>query len=101
MKTSKTVSKAIMNRIEAINAMLPAVASADDIPSTYAGSTFPYYIQLTAPIVVKNQFVYIAHENSRHNYNFDKRYNVNDEWSLDQLKYDLRIIKVAFNAVTK
>lgn len=101
MKTSKSVSKAIITRIDAINEMLPAVWESEEIPFTYAGSTWGYYIQLTSPIVVKNQFVYITEEKSRHGYNFEKRYNVNDEWSLDQLKYDLRIIKVAFNAVVK
>jgi hypothetical protein len=98
----KSVSKSIMNRIVAINEMLPTVLKSDEIPSTYAGGTWPYYVQLEAPIVVQNQFVYIK-ENKvfGYSYGFEKRYNVNDEWSLDQLKYDLRIIKIAFNSVVK
>lgn len=86
----------------AINEMLPTVLKSDEIPSTYAGGTFPYYVQLAAPIVVQNQFVYIKEDKvGGYSYSFEKRYNVNDEWSLDQLKYDLRIIKIAFNAVIK
>ena len=91
-----------MNRIMAINELLPTVLKSDEIPSTYAGGTFPYYVQLEAPIVVQNQFVYIKERKSSiHSYGFEKRYNVNDEWSLEQLKYDLRIIKIAFNSVVK
>ena len=99
----KSVSKSIMNRIMAINELLPTVLKSDEIPSTYAGGTWPYYVQLEAPIVVKNQFVYIKEDFVQHGYSygFEKRYNVNDEWSLDQLKYDLRIIKIAFNSVVK
>ena len=91
--------KAILNRIIEINEMLPMVADSEEIPTTYAGGTFPYYIQLTAPIEVRNQFVYISEEKGMYAYNFDKRYNVNNEQSLDQLKYDLTQIKRAFKKV--
>ena len=97
----KSVSKSIMNRILAINEMLPTVLNADEIPVSYAGGTWPYYIELTAPIVVQNQFVYISENKGENSYDFKKRYNVNDEDSLDQLKYDLRVIKTAFNAAVK
>ena len=91
--------KAILNRINEINEMLPLVANAEEIPTTYAGSTFPCYIQLTAPIEVRNQFVYIFEDKSQYGYDFDKRYNVNDYDSLEQLKYDLTQIKRAFKKV--
>lgn len=93
------MKKAILNRINEINEMLPLVANAEEIPTTYAGSTFPYYIQLTAPIEVRNQFVYIFEDKSQYGYGFDKRYNVNDYNSLEQLKYDLTQIKRAFKKV--
>lgn len=95
------MKKSLINRINAINELLPKVIEADEIPTTYAGCTFPYYIQLTAPIRIKNQFVYISEDKSQYGYNFDKRYNVNDEYSLEQLSYDLTQIKRAFNKVLK
>ena len=93
------MKKAILNRINEINEMLPLVANAEEIPMTYAGSTHPYYIQLTAPIKVRNQFVYIFEDKSQYGYDFDKRYNVNDYDSLEQLKYDLTQIKRAFKKI--
>ena len=101
MKAKKTVSKAIMNKVLAINEMLPAVLNADEVPMTYAGGTFPYYIDIKVPIVVSNQFVYIKEEKGNYSYGFEKRYNVNNEGQLDELKYDLSIIKRAFNKVIK
>jgi len=101
MKAKKTVSKAIMNRIVAINEMLPSVLVSDEIPMTYGAGTFPYYVDIRVPIVVSNQFVYITEEKGNHSYGFEKRYNVNDEGQLDELKYSLTIIKRAFNQVVK
>jgi hypothetical protein len=101
MKAKKTVSKAIMNKVIAINDMLPSVLVADEVPMTYAGGTFPYYIDIKVPIVVSNQFVYIKEEKGNYSYGFEKRYNVNNEGQLDELKYDLSIIKRAFNQVIK
>lgn len=95
------MKKSILNRINAINEMLPKVNQSDEIPSTYAGGTFPYYIELNAPIRVKNQFVYISEEKSQYGYGFDKRYNVNNEGSLEQLMYDLTQIKRAFTRTIK
>ena len=101
MKNKKSVSKAIINRIVAINEMLPSVLNADEIPTSYAGGTWPFIIDIQVPIVVSNQFVYIKEEKGMDCYGFEKRYNVNNEGQLDQLKYDLSIIKRAFNQVTK
>lgn len=97
----KKVSKSILNRIEKINSMLDRVNEVDEIPTTYAGGTWPYYVELSAPIEVKNQFVYIQENKSRYGYGFDKRYNVNNEGSLEILKYDLSQITRAFNKVLK
>ena len=101
MKAKKRVSKAIMNRILAINEMIPSVVNADEIPTSYAGGTWPFIIDIQVPIVASNQFVYIKEEKGMHSYGFEKRYNVNNEGQLDQLKYDLSIIKRAFNQVIK
>lgn len=101
MKAKKTVSKAIMNRIMAINEMIPSVLSADEVPTSYGSGTWPYYIDIRVPIVVSNQFVYIKEEKGMYSYGFEKRYNVNNEEQLDHLKYDLSIIKRAFNKVIK
>ena len=97
----KKVSKSILNRIEKINSMLDRVNDAYEIPTTYAGGTWPYVVELSAPIEVKNQFVYIHENKSRYGYGFDKRYNVNNEGSLEMLKYDLSLITRAFNKVLK
>jgi len=96
--------KAIQNRIDEINKMLPIVNNASDYATTMADSTYESYVILTKPIEVKNQFVYIHEDKTYHGYGFDKRYNVNKEdgfGSLGQLKYDLSIIKRAFNKLIK
>ena len=95
------MKKAIQNRIDAINDMLPVVDQSCDLATTMGGSTYESYVILYKPIEVKNQFVYIHEDKSYHGYGFDKRYNVNNEWQLDQLKYDLSIIKRAFNKLLK
>lgn len=97
----KTVNKAILKRINAINELLPIIQKLDETPVTYAGGTWPYYVELTAPIKVKNQFIYIQEAEQGYKYNFDNRYNVNNDGSLEQLKYDLTIIKRAFNKALK
>ena len=101
MKAKKTVSKAITNRIIAINEMLPSVLIADEIPTSYGGGTWPYYIDIRVPIEIKNQFVYIKDVKGWNSYGFEKRYNVNNECQLDELKYVLSVIKRAFNQVVK
>jgi len=102
------MKKAIQNRIDAINEMLPLVEkhelSTGHLATTMAGSTYESYVILTQPIEVKNQFVYIHEDKGYHAYGFEKRYNVNKEegfGSLEQLKYDLSIIKRAFNKLIK
>ena len=101
MKAKKTVSKAIMNKVIAINEMLNDVLNSDELPTSYAGGTYPFIIDIQVPIVVSNQFVYIKEEKGMDSYGFEKRYNVNNEGQLDQLKYDLSIIKRAFNQAIK
>tara|TARA_B100001778_G_C18514615_1_gene595850 strand:+ start:667 stop:1035 length:369 start_codon:yes stop_codon:yes gene_type:complete len=103
-KLRKCPNKAIQNRINAINEMLPMVQKQSTFATTMAGSTYESYVILTGPIEVKNQFVYIHEDKGYHAYGFEKRYNVNREegfGSLEQLKYDLSIIKRAFNKLIK
>jgi hypothetical protein len=82
--------------------MLDAVNQADEIPCTYDGGTWPYYVQLTGPIQVKNQFVYIQEEKGQFNYGFEKRYNTNKLdgiGSLEELSHHLAIILRSFKKV--
>ena len=98
------MTKAIQNRIDAINDMLPMVNQSCDLATTMADSTHASYVILTKPIEVRNQFVYIYEDKTYYGYGFDKRYNVNKTdgfGSLDQLRYDLSIIKRAFNKLIK
>jgi hypothetical protein len=105
--------KALLKKIEEINSMLPAVNDAGDIPLTYAGGTWPYYVQIK-PIEVKNQFVTIRPSDdasssycSRYTYFKTKeRYNMNkkdvcDDYGSKHLNYTLNIILKAFKKVTK
>jgi hypothetical protein len=96
----KTISKAIQNRIDKINEMIPVVSSLDDVPTTYDGGTFPYYLEVDK-VLTKNQFVYIVAPDGRHNMKFEKRYNVNNEHQLEMLKYDLSLILKTFKKSIK
>jgi len=97
--------KALLKKIELINSMLEAVNDSADIPVTYAGGTWPHYVQIK-PIEVKNQFVTIRPSDDaflRHNYFETKeRYNMNkkslcgDEYCAKHLNYTLNIILKAF-----
>ena len=97
------MKKRIQTKIDKINDMLEAVALADETPTTYDGGTFPYYVQLKAPIRVKNQFVYIPEDKwSMYSYRFEKRYNVNREYgigSLEELNHHLNVIIKSFKKV--
>jgi len=97
----KKVPTSILRRINEINDLIPIVNNCNEIAYTYGGGTWPYEIQLTKEIEVKNQFVYIHELKNFYSYNFDNRYNTNNEFSLDQLKYDLSLIKRAFKKVIK
>lgn len=97
----KKVPTSILRRINEINELIPIVNNCNEIAYTYGSGTWPYEIQLTKSIEVKNQFVYIYDLKNFYAYNFDKRYNTNNEFSLDQLKYDLSLIKRAFKKVIK
>lgn len=90
--------KAILNRINEINELIPLVKATDELVYTYGGSTFPYEIDIDR-IDVKNHFVYIRENKGRYSYNFEKRYNTNldnDIYGTEALKYHLSVILRAF-----
>lgn len=95
------MKKSITNIINQINEMLPEVNNLSDYVSTYDGGTFPYFIILNKPIEVKNQYVYIHEDKAEYSYGFDKRYNTNNEWKLEELMYSLRLIRKEFNKAIK
>ena len=91
----------LLTRINAINQMLPEVDRLNNTPVSYAGGTFPYYIELLKPIEVKNQYVYIEAPKKDNFYKFEKRYNTAEHWQLDELKFDLSVINRAFKQELK
>jgi hypothetical protein len=101
--------KALLKKIEEINSMLEAVNNADEIPLTYAGGTWPHYVQIK-PIEVKNQFVTIrpSDDASKYSTYFEtkERYNMNkkdvcDDYGSKHLNYTLNIILKAFKKAVK
>jgi len=97
------MKKAILNRINQINDLVTEIKNMDEVPYTYDGGTWPYYIDING-VDVKNQFVYIRENKSRHGYGFEKRYNVNKEEgfaSLEELKWALSLILRTFKKQIK
>lgn len=99
--------KAILNKINEINALISEVNELNEYPTTYDGGTFPYYVVIK-PIKVSNQFVTI--ESATDGYSFiDKkeRYNMNktsvcgDEYCRKHLMYTLNVILRAFKKTIK
>ena len=103
----KKIPKAVLNRIDEINKLLPLVNDLDTIPLTYDGGTYPEYVILKKPIRVKNQYVYIV-GGGRNERKFEKRYNTNkrvdllwDTNGLASLKYELSVILRAYKRALK
>jgi hypothetical protein len=95
----------ILRKIEQINSMLEEVKNADETPITYAGGTWPYYVDIL-PIEINNQFVTIRSAIKNHSFIDGKeRYNVNktsmfgDENCAKHLEYTLGIILKSFKKV--
>ena len=100
----KTIKKMFLNKIAEINEMLPQIKNCDDAPMVYDNGTFPFYIELTKRIEVKNQFIYIFEKTQRYNYGFEKRYNVNKAEGLgsrEEIIWHLNLIKKTFKAHLK
>ena len=99
--------KAILNKIEQINALINEVNQCNEYLTTYAGGTFAFYVMIK-PITIKNQFVTI--ETAINSYSFiDKkeRYNINkvsvfgDDFDRNHLNYTLNIILKSFKQTLK
>lgn len=94
--------KAVLNKINEINALISKVNELNEYPTTYDGGTFPYYVVIK-PIKVSNQFVTIESDTDSYSY-IDKkeRYNMNktsvcgDEYCRKHLMYTLNVILRAF-----
>jgi len=73
------VKKSIQNRVDEINALLPIVNDLPNLPYTYGGGTFPSYVILTDPILIKDSYVYIMYA-----------HNVMDNYDKGMVRFDLR-----------
>ena len=96
---NKKINSLILNKIADINEMLPQIKICEEIPFSYDGTTFPFYIELTKKIEVKKTFVYIFEKEQSYNYGFSKRYNINKpegENSKEELMYHLNLIRKTF-----
>ena len=99
--------KKLLTKIEQINAMIEAVNNAEEIPVTYAGGTWPYYVVIE-PITINGKFVTIRSAISQNSFIDGKeRYNMNkvstfgDQNCAKHLNYTLNTILKAFKNVTK
>jgi hypothetical protein len=99
----KKLPKSIQTRIAEINAMIPQVEILDEIPFTYNGGTWPYYVEIQ-PIEIKGLKVIIKAKDQKpdnHNFITLQKYNAKDQDffsdnGLIGLKYDLSVILKAF-----
>ncbi len=97
--------KSLLKKIEEINSMIEKINDLGDIPVTYAGGTWPYYVQIK-PIEVKNQFVTIrpsddvylkySYFETKERYNMNKKSIGGDEFCAKHLSYTLNIILKSF-----
>jgi hypothetical protein len=91
-----------LKKINEINDLINVINELGDVPTTYAGGTFPHYVSIK-PITIKNQFVTIESNIEVYSYIDNKeRYNTNkssifgDEFCEKHLNYTLNIILKAF-----
>ena len=106
----RSISKTLLRRIDEVSEIVNLYRRTrhlfSEVPSTYAESTMESYINVVS-IKTKNQFVYIETNFSDYNevlqngYCFEKRYNVNKDFDLDSLKYDLSIINRTYRKFLK
>lgn len=99
----KKFPKSILDRINLINSMIDKVNQSDDMPFTYDGGTYPYYV-LIKPIQINNQFVTITNDkgtfiDGKERYNVNKVSICGDEQCREHLSYTLSIILKAFKQV--
>ncbi len=106
----RSISKTLLRRIDKVSEIVNLYRRTrhlfSEVPSTYAGSTMESYINVVR-IKTKSQFVYIETNFSDYNevlqngYRFERRYNVNKDFDLDSLKYDLNIINRSYRKFLK
>jgi len=106
----RSISKTLLRRIDKVSEIVNLYRRTrhlfSEAPSTYAGSTMESYINVVR-IKTKSQFVYIETNFSDYNevlqngYRFERRYNVNKDFDLDSLKYDLSIINRTYRKFLK
>ena len=106
----RSISKTLLRRIDKVSEIVNLYRRTrhlfSEVPSTYAGSTMESYINVVR-IKTKSQFVYIETNFSDYNevlqngYRFERRYNVNKDFDLDSLKYDLSIINRSYRKFLK
>lgn len=102
--------KSLLKKIDLINSMIDQVNELNETPVTYAGGTWPYYVQIK-PIEVKNQFVTIrpadevylkySYFETKERYNMNKKSICGDEYCAKHLNYTLNIILKAFKKSLK
>lgn len=103
----KKTPTALLKKIDLINSLIEEVNNANEIPVTYAGSTWPSYVVIK-PIEVKNQFVTITSDillesfiNGKERYNVNKSSTFGDEYCAKHLNYTLNLILKAFKNTLK
>ena len=103
----KKIPAAIERKINLINSLIEEVNNAEQMPVTYANSTWPSYVVIK-PIEVKNQFVTIKSDislesfiNGKERYNINKSSTFGDEYCAKHLNYTLNLILKAFKNTLK
>ena len=100
MRKPYKVKKAILNKVELVNGMLPHVKELDTIPSSYGGTTHAFYVELDKPIEIKNQFIYLNASNCfGYGIGWYTRYNLKHD--TEGINYYLGIIIKAFRKSLK
>jgi hypothetical protein len=92
---------AIKRRVEELNDLIKWAEDKDNFVYSDMGSTWGSYLIFKKPVAIKNQFVYVEYDNGHDRKPVKERYNVNQESSLDELKYTLSQILRAYRKAKK
>ena len=95
----KTISKPLTRKIDFINTNLLRINNLDSLLYTYDGGTFPFCLHIEA-IETKNQYIYIK-TGKNNTYSIENRYNVNNDWQLDEIKHILNLISREYKKVLR
>lgn len=99
-----TIPRALLKKIEEVNSLLEQATDLDVY--TYAGGTYPYYVSNILYFEVKDKYVYAITDDSSFGkqYGYFKkkeRFNTNDDFQLEDLKYSLNVIKKSLVSAIK